>query len=55
MKDQEFYVLKDEEGKFYPLAFCSPVDMAGDMRKEEYEKKKLDLGETIVKVKIIEV
>lgn len=53
--EQEFYVLKDEDGNYFPMAFISVADMAGEMRREEYEKKKIAEGETIVKIKIVEV
>lgn len=53
--ENEYYVLKGEDGKHYPMAFVARVDRAGEFRKEEYEQKKLEEGETIVKVKFIEI
>lgn len=54
MKEKEFYVLKGEDGNFYPVAFIYPVGQAGEINKEQYEKKNLDEGDQIVKVKMIE-
>jgi len=51
--DKTYLVLKDAKG-FYPLAFITPNDEAGKLRAEAYEKK-LDEGESIAEVRIIEV
>lgn len=50
-----FYILKDASGKFLPMAFISPIGPAGNMRAEEYKNKKLEEGEEIATVMIIEV
>ena len=48
---QEFYVLKEGD-QYFPMAFVSPADAAGDIRKEGY---KLSEGETIVRVRFEEI
>lgn len=50
-----FYILKGTDGRFYPMAFISPVGAAGVIRKEEYENKKLEDGEEIVIVNVEEL
>ena len=54
METKTFYVLKGDDGELYPMAFITTADAGGEIRKETYSKK-LDEGETIVKVKMIEV
>lgn len=49
----EFYVLK-EEGTYYPMAFITLADAAGEFRKDAYAKK-LDDGMSIVKVRLVEI
>lgn len=48
---QEFYVLKDE-GKYYPMAFITVADEAGEIRKDSY---KLREGEEMARVRLVEV
>ncbi len=54
--NQEFYVLKDETGKYRPMAFITAIDEhgTGEVRKESYEKK-MEEGEKIVRVQITEI
>lgn len=54
-KMNKFYVLKGDDGDFYPLSFITRADKAGEMRKEEFEKNKLDEGEAIVLVEMKEI
>lgn len=56
MEEQRFYVLKDAEGVFRPMAFITSIDKygTGEGRKELYSKK-LDEGESIVTVSFVEI
>lgn len=49
--ENEFWVLKEDDN-YFPMAFISPADAAGEIRKQNF---KLENGEVIVKIKMIEL
>lgn len=51
-----YYVLKDEfDGQYLPMAFITPADEAGKIRKGLYEAKKMEEGQKIVLVSLVEI